>query len=223
MIIVNIFTTLKRKTTVNAIFEMGYRMTNSPLTSNEHAKVMIFVLLLLPTLFFLIGIIPAIFLVFGVFMMRKNFDFSHIETATKNFRINIKLIIALNVLSALFAAVKLGDGEGYISGVGEMSFMLTFSLIAITVCLFYISISNKLFLEPLRRHKDWVEKNGIFSSKAKHFKSDLKSSEISIIRGEKLRSFSVADELLKWAKLKEDGNITEQEYNEARKKLLQGD
>jgi hypothetical protein len=30
----------------------------------------------------------------------------------------------------------------------------------------------------------------------------------------------VADELLKWAKLKEDGHITEAEFNEAREKLL---
>ena len=36
-----------------------------------------------------------------------------------------------------------------------------------------------------------------------------------------MKSFSVADELIKWAKLKEDGHISEQEYNDARKKLLQ--
>ena len=31
---------------------------------------------------------------------------------------------------------------------------------------------------------------------------------------------SVADELLKWAKLKEDGHISEEEFQEARDKLL---
>ncbi len=43
---------------------------------------------------------------------------------------------------------------------------------------------------------------------------------IDIIKSEKLKQYSVADELLKWAKLKEDGHITEEEFNEARKKLL---
>jgi hypothetical protein len=37
---------------------------------------------------------------------------------------------------------------------------------------------------------------------------------------EKLKQFSVADELSKWAKLKEDGHITEEEFDEARKSLL---
>ncbi len=43
---------------------------------------------------------------------------------------------------------------------------------------------------------------------------------IDIIKSEKLKQYSVADELLKWAKLKEDGHITEEEFNEARKKIL---
>jgi hypothetical protein len=60
----------------------------------------------------------------------------------------------------------------------------------------------------------------IFSNKPKNCTAQ---TEIDIIKGERMKSFSVADELIKWAKLKEDGHITEQEYNDARKKLLQRD
>lgn len=89
------------------------------------------------------------------------------------------------------------------------------------VSIFYLIILNRLFLSPLRAHRDWVSINGIFSSKKKSVEGF--TSEPDIIKGERMKQFSVADELLKWAKLKEDGHITEQEFNEARSKLLKRD
>jgi hypothetical protein len=77
-----------------------------------------------------------------------------------------------------------------------------------------------LFFEPLKSHSEWVEKNGIFSSKPKLLNTQNNSSNIDIIKGDKLKQYSVADELMKWVKLKEDGHITEAEFNEARDKLL---
>ncbi|WP_341303203.1 hypothetical protein [Pseudomonas sp. TMP25] len=41
-----------------------------------------------------------------------------------------------------------------------------------------------------------------------------------IIKSEKMKSYSVADELLKWAKLKEDGLISEKEFQIARDKIM---
>lgn len=46
-------------------------MKDQPLSSNELSKIVIFVLLSIPSIVFLVGIIPALFLVFGVFMMKK--------------------------------------------------------------------------------------------------------------------------------------------------------
>ena len=42
-----------------------------------------------------------------------------------------------------------------------------------------------------------------------------------IIKGENLRSYSVADELSKWAKLRDEGIVSDQEFQEARSKILQ--
>jgi len=53
-----------------------------------------------------------------------------------------------------------------------------------------------------------------------HPKEPEAEAEQNIIKSEKLKQFSVADELLKWAKLKEDGHITEEEFDKARKSLL---
>ena len=46
------------------------------------------------------------------------------------------------------------------------------------------------------------------------------SDESQIIKNENMRSYSVADELLKWAKLKEDGLISEEEFKKAREKIM---
>lgn len=56
------------------------------MTSNDQGKLLIFALLFAPSVVFMVGIIPAIFLAFGIYMMKRNQDFSSIETAVKNFK-----------------------------------------------------------------------------------------------------------------------------------------
>ena len=208
-------------------------MTNTPLSSSEQSKVVIFTLLVLPPVFIFLGIIPIIFLVFGVLMMRKNSDFSHIETAARNIRGYLYIFLVCGVISVIYFGVDyftcLGDRDfsgnfkyRYLPNCNSKISLIYISLIYPIASVFYLVITQKLFLNPLRNHRDWVERNGIFSNKEKPLMSKSDKSEINIVRGEN-KSYSVADELMKWAKLKEDGHITEQEFNEARKKLLQGD
>ncbi len=59
-----------------------------------------------------------------------------------------------------------------------------------------------------------------FFHKTKKVSEAVALGELNIIKGEKLKQYSVADELTKWAKLKEDGHISDEEFDEARKKLL---
>ncbi|MCP4614770.1 MAG: hypothetical protein GY845_39315, partial [Planctomycetes bacterium] len=47
-----------------------------------------------------------------------------------------------------------------------------------------------------------------------------KKEGVEIIKAEKFKSYSVADELMKWAELKKKGSITEDEYLAAKDKLL---
>ena len=149
-------------------------------------------------------------------MMKRSQNFSHIETATRNFKTYTKLVLVGCILFTLYFATTLGAEDSWDRD--EEEFFISLALSAVS--LLYIFLVDKLFYIPLLEHKDWVSQQGIFSNaipivSAKH------ESEINIIKGEKMKSFSVADELLKWAKLKEDGHITEQEFNEAREKLLQ--
>jgi len=196
-------------------------MTNTPLSATEQSKVMIFTLMMIPIiLMFGAGILPALFLGFGLFMMKKQKDFCHFETAVKNFNFVLYLACVILTLIALYYVgeyLSIPDDEYYLRPYAAQVIWICLVIFGITLA--YVVAVRFLFLKPLQAHSDWVVSNGIFSSKPKAPLTPT-TTNLDIIQGEKLRSYSVADELLKWAKLKEDGHISEEEYNEARRKLL---
>ena len=190
-------------------------MQNQPLSSGDHSKIVIFILLFLPSIGFLVGVIPAILLIFGIFMMKKNEDFNHIKTAVKICRGYIFVGLLVSVGMFMYW------GHHLITHQTSMSFFnLAPLLILMLIPILYLVFLSKLFFNPLSQHKKWVEVNGIFSTKPKSGKDSNNQSEVNIIKGEKLKQYSVADELTKWAKLKEGGHISDEEFNEARVKLL---
>ncbi len=193
-------------------------MSNLPLNSNDQSKILIFGLLMLPTIVFLVGVIPVLFLAFGIYMMKRNEDFSHIVTATRNFRGYVILILIGCLIFPALLAAFLAIVNRSISG--QFYFILAGCVGAVGTCLVYLYFLNFLFINPLSRHSEWVELNGIFSTKQKKVSEAVALGELNIIKGEKLKQYSVADELIKWAKLKEDGHISDEEFDEARKKLL---
>ena len=201
--------------TSGVIFQKENILRNQPLSSSDQGKLLIFSLLLAPSIVFLVGVIPAIFLVFGIYMMKKNQDFSSIDTAVKNFKGYTWLPLIGCALSSLywvyifFSEKKLGYHN-----------LLVPSLIFLAICVAYLIAVQFLFYRPLKQHSEWVLVNGIFSTKPKPATKTEVESELVIIKGEKLKQYSVADELIRWAKLKEDGHISEDDFNEARVKLL---
>lgn len=191
-------------------------MNNQPLNSSDQSKLLIFALLLAPAVVFIFGAIPALFLGFGIFMMKKHQDFSHVTTAVRNFRGYTSLFLLGSLLSAAYCATTLKNEDSWRRLDNEFAGSLIVSAISIA----YLIVIKVFFFDPLKCHNSWIEVNGIFSTKPRPIKNLRNESEMDIIKGERLRQYSVADELLKWAKLKEDGHITEEEFNEARAKLL---
>jgi hypothetical protein len=191
-------------------------MKNQPLNSSDQSKILIFSILLAPAVFFIVGMIPALFLAFGIFMMKKHEDFSHITTAVRNFRGYTLLLLLGSILFAAYFATTLNEEDSWERH--DEEFIV--SLVAISICVVYLIAVKILFLNPLANHDSWVETNGIFSNKTQSARVPTNAVEMNIIKGERLKQYSVADELLKWAKLKEDGHISEDEFNEARAKLL---
>ena len=196
-------------------------LLNQPLESSDQGKLLIFSLLMVPSGVFLVGVLPAIFLGFGIYMMKKNQDFSSIDTAVIYIK---RYILFFLVVAGLIFLFSLNDWLNcqYESSGGciqaEDGFGI--SLLCATIAIAYFFAVDHLFYSPLKRHSEWVAVNGIFSTKPK---SDIKSateSEMDIIKAEKLKQYSVADELMKWGKLKEEGHISEDEFNQAKAKLL---
>lgn len=192
-------------------------MKNEPLSSTDQSKIIIFALVMLPAIFMIVGIIPAFLLLFGMFMMKKNRDFSHIKTAVEIYKGYFYLALTAASLCALMYATTLGSANSWERGDEEFYTSLVF----IGVAIVYIILVNKLFLSPLEDHCDWVEINGVFSNKPKSPTEKKSFADIDIIKGHKGKYYSVAGELIKWGKLKEDGCISNDEYNEIKSKLLQ--
>ncbi len=191
-------------------------MINQPMNSSDQSKILIFSLLFIPSIVFVVGIIPALFLGFGIYMMKKNEDFSHLTTGIKNFNGYVTLLLIGCVLSAAYCATTLNAEDSW----NRYDDELVGSLVFAGICIVYLIAMKVLFKAPLSAHAEWIEINGIFATKPKSDNDTNTHSEVDIIKGEKLKQYSVADELTKWAKLKEDGHISEDEYNEARAKLL---
>ena len=132
---------------------MQHTMANSPLTSNDQAKLLIFTLLLAPSIIFGAGVIPAILLIFGIYMMKRNHDFSHIDVAFKNFRrYTLFLLVGALIWSILWALQEY-----------NREWFAPLILISIPAFAYYIFVDH-LFYRPLKSRYLWVEKNGIFSS-----------------------------------------------------------
>jgi len=202
---------------------------DQPLSSSETSKVLIFILLFLPVVFFGVGAIPALFIIFGLFMMKKSDDFSHMDTAIKNSRVYILLVLtgcSLSIIYGLYFGYQeikeINDlQEGFLNSIDwRYRESIVIGGYFFGIALFYLWLLNSFFYKPLSAHRNWVEVNGVFPSKASQVKSLKEAPDVDIIKNEKLKSYSVADELLKWSKLKEEGNITEEDYQNAKKELL---
>ncbi len=93
---------------------------------------------------------------------------------------------------------------------------LILSLLAVILLMWIFDI---LFFKPLEEHQDWIVQHGIFADEPNE-KSLLDVVKEKIQSFQKQPSCSVADELLKWKSLLDQGVITDEEFNERKEKLL---
>lgn len=195
-------------------------MTNTPLTSKDYSNLLVFSLLVLPLLLTLVGIIPVIILIFGVWMTHRHRSIAHLEDAVSLFKRFNYLVIAISLpfsAYSIFGIVRtMSDTYRYRWEREEYFIILFLSIVCIAAALVYNRLVKNRLLEPISKHKKWIEKNG-FSTKPN---SENKDENISIIKGAGLRHYSVADELLKWSDLKNQGLITEEEFETAKNALL---
>ena len=122
-------------------------------------------------------------------------------------------------------------------------------LVCSGVAVFYLIIVPVLFYYPLRSHRSWVEKNGMFSrvitsekvsesksgvlkienplpklfsegKKSLEFHSNVDNTHNTVIEN---KTYSIADEILKLKNMMDQGLLTEEEFSAAKNKLLRDD
>ena len=181
-------------------------MTNAPLGSGDRVKVIIFfVIVLFPFFMFFGGIVVTLIVFASIYIMKKDKSFAPILNARKYINTYSILLVIGSFIVAMITW-------------GEKDTILIVPFVLVTVAIF-IWLSDLLFFKPMEEHKDWIVQHGIFSDKPNE------KSLIDIVQ-EKLQSFQkpqscgIADELLKWKSLLDQGVITEEEFNTKKEKLL---
>lgn len=196
-------------------------MIDQPLTSGEQTKIFIFIILLIPYIGVGAGILPVIFILWGLFQAKRNRDFTFIEVSKKYFKTYTILVIIF--VSIPLIGMVLNTAIFHYWSAEKIEAMILMSLLIVSVIvvpILYIFLANKLYFTPLQNHKKWVENNIKIFNKPKFFNKSKTESSIKIMKIMGVKTYSVADELLKWSKLKENGLVTDEEFEQAKSKLL---
>lgn len=219
-----------------------------PLTGGDRIKVVIYFLVLAGTVFF--GIISIIISLAGIYVMKKDKSFSPIYKSKKYIRLYIILLaLSATIITTMENYNSKIDGyydynirsqideesgffnsggwrstrdmeererKIYIAKIKKETATTAISGLILTPISVYLLmlLFSVLYFRPLEKHQEWVVKNGIFS--------DLEDANVStgIMGRDKLSSFSIADELIKWNDLLEKKLISQEEFDKAKQRLL---
>jgi len=199
-----------------------------PLAGGDRIKIVIFFLVLAGTIFF--GVIPILIALAGIYIMKKDKSFSPITKSKKYIKgYLILLALGATVITSIvyydsntsywrMDRLQEQEKKNYISNLQKETAMVAGAGLVLTpiAVSLLMSLFSMLYFRPLENHQEWIVSNGIFS--------DIKESEdddsTGIMGRDKLSSFSVADELIKWNDLLEKNLISQEEFNKAKQKLL---
>lgn len=204
-----------------------FKLTNTPLDGSDRIKIIVFFILLSGTIIF--GVIPILITLVGIYIMKKDNIFSPILKAQQYIKYYL-IILALGA-TIITSAVYYDDNTGYwhkddmkkpeyIQKIKTQTGMiLVGGFIATPIAVAFLHwLFGALLFKNLERHKDWVIENGIFADTTNE--KSIISSAKDIVKNINNQACNVAEELLKWNELKEKGIISEEEFNEAKIKIM---
>jgi zinc-ribbon domain len=172
------------------------RTSKAKSSSLDNLLLSLAVLLFVGLCFTIVGIIPVLIMTVGAVLAIKSGD-------AKNLKVTARFAQIIAILGALicgFIAVNenhadTGERLGWSVAIGSVALIIEF-----------------LWIGPLTRQLPvWRDARS---------QKKTTATKARIIGRASLTPYSIADELLKWTKLREDGLITEDEYQEARMNLL---
>ena len=188
---------IKCKTLINS---------NLPLDGTERVMIGSFLFILVASsLFFGFGIILTFIYLTFFYISKKDKNIKYLYNVKK---ISLIYIFTLLVISIITALIK-GDDN-----VTEIILIVHF-----TNSIIYF-LSDILYFNIIKRHEKWIIDNGLFTDyKGEKSFFEKTSEKIQTIKQEPK---NLTDELLKWAELKEKGLITDEEFQKAKEKILEG-
>ena len=200
---------MKCKTIINS---------NLPLDGTERIMIIGYFVGLVATIFF--GIIPIIICLGLIFIIKKDKSIKSLESGKKIF---LGYLILLGFILSISCFVVAQDYAEYTSE-RYLRYARNYNILGLIVVplgayLIYL-ISNILFFNIIKKHEEWIINNGIFAD-LKDEKSFIEKTTEKIQTIQK-ESTNTADELLKWAELKEKGLITDEEFQKGKEKILEG-
>lgn len=180
---------------------------NLPLDGTERIKIIaFFALLILPLVWLGGSVVILVIIIASLYIMKKDKNFLPILKANKYIK------IYLIVVTIIFITI----GLIYI----EYMEALLFIIIPLILSPILITLIDFLFFDVLKRHEKWIIENGLFSD-FKNEKSIIEKTteKIQSLKKEPQNS---ADELLKWAELKEKGVISNEEFQKIKENIVGG-
>ena len=201
---------MKCKTIINS---------NLPLDGTERIMIIGYFVGLVATIFF--GIIPIIICLGLIFIIKKDKSIKSLESGKKIF---LGYLIILGFILSISCFVVAQDYAEFSSSERYLRYARNYNILGLIVVplgayLIYL-ISNILFFNIIKKHEEWIINNGIFADfKGEKSFIEKTTEKIQTIQKE---STNTADELLKWAELKEKGLITDEEFQKAKEKFLEG-
>ncbi|MCT7486940.1 SHOCT domain-containing protein [Aliarcobacter cryaerophilus] len=188
---------IKCKTIINS---------NLPLDGTERVMISSFLFLLVASSFFFgFGIILTFIYLAFFYISKKDKKIKYLYNVKKILLLYICTLLVISIITAL--AVRYNDVT------------YTILIILLTNSIIYF-LSDILYFNIIKRHEKWILNNGIFADyKGEKSFIEKTTEKIQTIKKE---STNTADELLKWAELKEKGLITDEEFQKGKEKILNG-
>jgi len=180
--------------------------TNLPLSGTERVMISSFLFLLVASSFFFgFGIILTFIYLAFFYISKKDKKIKYLYNVKKILLLYICTLLVISIITAL--AVRYNDVT------------YTILIILLTNSIIYF-LSDILYFNIIKRHEKWILNNGIFADyKGEKSFIEKTTEKIQTIKKE---STNTADELLKWAELKEKGLITDEEFQKGKEKILEG-
>lgn len=181
-------------------------MQESKISSGELVKIIIFIFLQIPFIFFIgWGVVPILILLIGFFLAKRDHEVSTLKSSIILCKYYTYLTILIMLIIAFYNAFF--DPKYRTPPYGRFEDVIIPLGLFLTIPIIYFLILEFLYSRPMLKNA-----LSILSSK--------KKDELSILKTENMKSYSVADELLKWKELKDQGLITEKDFEDMKKKIM---